>query len=196
MRQPVRQRSGGAAGSVCIGLLRAVNLAGRNMIAMSDLRDLLTQAGLGNPRTLLQSGNVVFDAGAMTPGGIERVLQKAAKAHLGLETEFFVRTAAEWAGVIEANPFPKEAKSDPGHLLVVVLKESPDPAAVSALQKAIRGREVVRAAGRQAYITYPDGVGRSRLTSAMIEKALGTRGTARNWNTVMKLAALAVSSVR
>ena len=58
---------------------------------------------------------------------------------------------------------------------------------VAALQKAIVGREVVRAKGRCAYIVYPDGIGRSKLTGALIEKKLGTRGTARNWNTVLKL---------
>jgi len=61
---------------------------------------------------------------------------------------------------------------------------------VAALQAAIKGREVVRAKGRHAYIVYPDGIGRSRLTNVMIEKKLGTRGTGRNWNTVLKLAAL------
>ena len=90
-----------------------------------------------------------------------------------------------------ANPFPAEAKSDPGHLVVMCLKSAPGREAVSALQQAISGREVIRAKGREAYIVYPDGIGRSRLTTALIEKKLGTRGTARNWNTVMKLAALA-----
>jgi len=72
------------------------------------------------------------------------------------------------------------------------LRDAPDRAAVAGLQKAIAGREVVRTSGRHAYIVYPDGIGRSRLTVALIEKKLGTRGTGRNWNTVLKLAALAV----
>ena len=92
--------------------------------------------------------------------------------------------------VVADNPFPNEAKNDPGHLLVVVLKDAPDRAAVAALQKAIKGREVVKAKGRQAYIVYPDGVGHSKLTMTLIEKTLGTRGTGRNWNTVLKLRAL------
>ena len=64
-------------------------------------------------------------------------------------------------------------------------------AQVSALQAAIKGREIVKARGKQAYFVYPDGVGRSKLTIQVIEKALGTRGTARNWNTVLKLGELA-----
>jgi uncharacterized protein (DUF1697 family) len=73
----------------------------------------------------------------------------------------------------------------------MVLKQAPDAGAVEALQAAITGREVVRAVGRQAYITYPDGIGDSRLTINVIEKKLGSRGTGRNWNTVLKLGTLA-----
>jgi uncharacterized protein (DUF1697 family) len=73
----------------------------------------------------------------------------------------------------------------------VITKDDVSPASVSALQNAIVGREVVRAKGRCAYIVYPDGIGRSKVTGAFIDKKLGTRGTGRNWNTVLKLAALA-----
>ena len=68
------------------------------------------------------------------------------------------------------------------------LKDAPSAAAVKALTAAIKGRETFRAAGRNAYVVYPDGIGRSKLTNALIEKTLETRGTARNWNTVLKLA--------
>jgi len=132
----------------------------------------------------------VFGCDEPKAAELERLLEKEAKARLGLETDFFVRTGAEWREVVEGNPFPDEAESDPSHLLVFCLKEAPKAAAVEALQEAIRGREEVRAKGRHAYVTYPDGIGRSRLTNAVIEKHLGTRGTGRNWNTVRKLQAL------
>ena len=173
-----------------IGLLRAVNLAGRNKVAMGDLRDLLTALGMQEPRSLLQSGNVVFGSAVRSTAQLERTLERATKERLGVETHFFVRTADEWSELIADNPFPREARTDPGHLVAMCLKEAPDRATVAALQKAIVGREVVRASGRHAYIVYPDGIGRSRLTMALIEKKLGTRGTGRNWNTVMKLGAL------
>jgi uncharacterized protein (DUF1697 family) len=72
---------------------------------------------------------------------------------------------------------------------MMCFKDTPAPKNVEALQGAIKGREVVRAVGRQAYVIYPDGVGSSRLTTALIDKTLGLRGTARNWNTVLKLGA-------
>jgi uncharacterized protein (DUF1697 family) len=177
-----------------IGLLRAVNLPGHNKVSMRDLQLLLASVGMEDARTLLQSGNVVFRTAVSPSEKVERLLENAAAKRLGVSTDFFVRTAAEWKRIVSANPFRDEATRDPGHLLVMVLKDAPDPGAVAALQKAITGREIIRARGREAYITYPDGVGRSRLTTAMLERALATRGTARNWNTVLKLAALAADS--
>ena len=72
---------------------------------------------------------------------------------------------------------------------MIFLRGAPAPKDVAALQAAIVGRETVRAAGRQAYIMYPDGQGESKLTLPKIEKALGTVGTGRNWNTVLKIGA-------
>jgi uncharacterized protein (DUF1697 family) len=178
-----------------VALLRAINLAGRNRVAMADLRVLVEALGMKNVATLLQSGNVVFSAGATKSGdALERALETAAAKEFGFAIDFFVRTDKEWRAVVAGNPFRREAISDPGRLVVVFLKDAPKAAGGKALQDAIPGREVVRfdpARGRHAYIYYPDGQGRSKLTSALLEKKLGTRGTARNWNTVLKLAEVA-----
>ncbi len=173
-----------------VALLRGINVGGHAKVAMSDLRDLLSGLGFVNPRTLLQSGNLVFEADGKTALELERSLEQEAARRLELRTDFLVRSAAEWAGVVDGNPFPDEAERDPGHLVVMFFKSAPDPAAVDALQAAITGREAIRAEGTHAYITYPDGIGRSRLTGTLVESRLGTRGTARNWNTVLKVAAL------
>ena len=177
-----------------VALLRAINVAGHNKVRMAELRDLLADLGFANVQSLLQSGNLVFDSRAGTPARLESTLEQAARDRLQLETAFFVRTAKEWAEIVAGNPFPDEAKRDPGHLVVMSLKGAPDREHVTALEKAIVGREVVRAGGRHLYLVYPDGIGRSKLTNASIERKLGTQGTARNWNTVLKLAALAASS--
>jgi uncharacterized protein (DUF1697 family) len=174
-----------------IALLRAINLAGRNQVGMADLRDMVSRMGFVNARSFLQSGNVLFQSRPRTPAQLERLLEAELRKRLSVETDFMVRTADELREAVAANPFPKEAARDPGHLLLFFLKDAPSAASVTALQSAIHGREVVRADGRHAYIVYPDGVGRSRLTSALMEKKLGTRGTGRNWNTVLKLHALA-----
>jgi len=177
-----------------IALLRAVNLPGHNKIGMADLKALVIGLGFTDAQTLLQSGNIVFSGGTRTTTSLEQTLERAAAKQLGLETDFIVRTAKEWQAIIDANPFPREAKDDPSHLLAVILKDEVSAANVTALQKAIVGREVVRAKGRCLYVVFPDGIGRSKLTTAMTEKKLGTRGTARNWNTVLKLGLLTESS--
>jgi uncharacterized protein (DUF1697 family) len=169
-----------------VALLRAVNLAGHNRVGMSDLRELVTKLGFDDARSILQSGNIVFSGAKRSTAEVERQLEKEAAKRLGLETVFFVRTDDEWKAIIEKNPFRSEAKKDPGLLVVLFLKD--EPSDIKPLQEAITGREIVRAGGRQIYAVYPDGQGRSRLTNALIEKKLGTRATARNWNTVLKLA--------
>src|SRR5262245_22777590 len=174
-----------------LALLRGINLGPHKQVDMTALRNLVAALGFEEVQSLLRSGNLVFLGRKQAGSQLELLLQAEVLKRLDLETVFFIRTAEEWKAVIAANPFPKEAKSDPGHLLVTFLKDPPNPKDVKALQAAIVGREVVRAEGKQAYIVYPDGVGRSRLTNTMIEKKLGTSGTARNWNTVTKLGALA-----
>ena len=176
--------------TIQIALLRAINLAGRNQVAMSDLRDLLRDLGFSGVRSLLQSGNLVFESGRRTAPALERLLETETRSRLGLSTDFVIRTADEWKTLVERNPFPDEAERDPGRLVVVFLKEAPDAESVTALQAAIKGPELVRAEGKQLYIVYPNGIGRSKLTTARIEQKVGTRGTGRNWNTVLKLAAL------
>lgn len=173
-----------------IGLLRAINLGSHNKVSMADLKALLAGLGLQNPQSLLQSGNLVFESTARATGSLETLLETAAAKKLGLQTDFFVRTGAEWQQAIADNPFPKEATRDPSHTVLMCLKDAAPPAAVKALQDAIKGREVVKAKGRHAYFLYPDGIGSSKLTITAIEKKLGTTGTARNWNTVLKLGAL------
>jgi uncharacterized protein (DUF1697 family) len=174
-----------------IALLRGINVGGRNMVAMSDLRDLSASLGLRGTRTLLQSGNLIFENDRRTASALERLLELETKKRLDVSIDYVVRTLAEWETIVASNPFPKEAKNDPSHLVVMFLKAAPEPDAVKALQAAVSGPEIVRADGKQLYITYPAGIGDSKLTNVLIEKTLDRRGTGRNWNTVLKLAALA-----
>jgi uncharacterized protein (DUF1697 family) len=172
-----------------IALLRAINVGGIR-ISMADLKALLTDVGLENVRTLLNSGNAVFRSKSATGAELENLLETEFAKRAGRSTEFFVRSAKEWKSIIARNPMTGEARRDPGHLLLVVLKRAPTHQEVDALRAAIVGPEVVLADGKQAYIYYPAGVGQSKLTAKLIAKKLGTPGTGRNWNTVLKLGAL------
>ena len=159
---------------------------------MTDLRNFLAQLGFDDVRSLLQSGNLVFNSRARTGAELERFLEAESMKRFALEIDFFVRAPEEWKSMIRQNPFRKEAELDPGHLVVMLLKSPPRPEDVTALQESISGPEIVRAKGRHLYTFYPKGIGRSRLTNAVIERRLG-RCTGRNWNTVLKLAIVAKS---
>ena len=177
--------------TVHIALLRAVNVGGHGAVKMNDLRLLAAGLGFSDVQTVLQSGNLVFRGATGPPGEIASRLESAARSRLGLPTDFIVRTAAEWAAALARNPFRVEARDDPSHLLVVFLRGNPPAATERRLQERVRGPEKVRLLGAQAYIVYPEGIARSRLTLPVIEAGLGFRGTGRNWNTVTKLAELA-----
>ncbi|MBI3678347.1 MAG: DUF1697 domain-containing protein [Proteobacteria bacterium] len=176
--------------TIYVALLRGVNVGGHKKVAAAELRDLATSLKYRNAATLLNSGNIVFEGPAKATTAIERQFEAAAAKTLGLATDFFVRTAAEWHALAKANPLLKEAKDDPSHLLLWVLKEPATPVGLKALQAAIKGRESFRSGKSALYIAFPDGIGLSKLTPAVIDRALGTRGTGRNWNTVLKLCAM------
>jgi uncharacterized protein (DUF1697 family) len=176
--------------SALIALLRAVNVGGRSLL-MTDLKAAIDRLGYRDARTLLQTGNVVFRATSRDePTRIEQRLERDLQTRLALESAVFVRSRLEWDEIVASNPFPREAEIDPAHLVLMLLKSTPAAAAVERLQASIKGREVLRAGERRLYVVYPDGIGRSKLTNTIIERTLGTSGTARNWNTVLKLAAI------
>jgi uncharacterized protein (DUF1697 family) len=176
--------------SIHVALLRGINVGGRNLVGMSDLRNLLGTLGFAGARSLLQTGNLVFESDRQTGAELERFLEAETARRLGVTADYVVRTAADWATVVARNPFPEEAVRDPSHLLVMFLKAAPQARDVQALQAAIDGPEYLRSVGKHLYVVYPAGVGRSKLTSNRIEKSIGTRGTGRNWNTVLKVAVL------
>ncbi|MEK7247396.1 MAG: DUF1697 domain-containing protein [Chloroflexota bacterium] len=180
--------------STYIALLRAINVGGTAKVAMSELRAAVSEMGFDDVQTVLQTGNLVLRGEAASEAAIARQLEEQARKRLGLRTAFIVRTAKDWQADIAKNPFPDAAESDPSHLVVMFLKDAPEENAVKALREAIKGREVVQAHGKHLYVVYPDGIGRSRLTIDLIERKLGTQGTGRNWNTVLKLAAPAAAT--
>jgi len=167
--------------------LRAINVGGRGRVAMADLRRFFAEIGFGGAQTLLQSGNVLLDAEPQSIGTLEELFERQSEARLGLPTEYLVRTADELGRIVDRNPFPRQATEDPSHLLVMFLKSVPLPDGADRVRAAIRGPEKIEVDGRNAYLVYPAGIGESKLTAAVIERELGARGTARNWNTLRKV---------
>jgi len=167
-------------------LLRAVNVGGRK-VTMAELKTAATKLGYENARTLVASGNLVFDAKTTAPAKLEAALESAIEKTFGLVSEVMVRDPKEWTAILKANPFPKKAKDDPAHLVCVICKDKPDAALLAAYLKSFREKhdkgEQLKAVGREIYIDYGDSIGQSKL---ILPKKVCT-GTARNWNTMLKL---------
>jgi uncharacterized protein (DUF1697 family) len=99
--------------AIHIALLRGVNVGGYKPVSMSDLRDLLTELGFLGARSLLQSGNLVFQSNTRTDGDLERLLEAEAEKHLDLRTDFFVRTVTELKAIVAHNHFAKKPRTTP-----------------------------------------------------------------------------------
>lgn len=174
---------------VYASLLRGINVGGRNLMPMAALAEVYAAAGCTEVKTLLQSGNVVF-RGSGSPAPLAKKLSAAIEKRFGARPGLYLRTAAQLRAALEANPFPREAKEDPSHLILLFFDGQPPAAAARTLSAWDRGPEQAKLAGGVLYIYYPEGMGRTRLTSAILDRALGAPGTARNFTTVTRLLAL------
>jgi uncharacterized protein (DUF1697 family) len=164
-----------------VALLRAVNVGGTGKLPMADLKAMCVEAGFTQVETYIASGNVVFESKA-APAKVKAELEKRLHEYGGRPVGVVIRTAAEMQAVLQGNPFPKAA---PNFTTVIFLDEPP-PA--DALKHATgTADEKMRLGSREIYVHYPSGMGRSKLKIPAAKL-----GTARNVNTVTKLAEMAL----
>ncbi len=172
-----------------VALLRAVNVGGRK-VKMAEFKLAAAKLGFEKARTLLASGNLVFDARANAPAKLESVLETAIETTFGLFSEVMVRSPSDWAAILAANPFPEKARDDPAHLVCMICKTAPEAGLLDAYLKAFRARhdkgERLEVVGREIYIDYGASIGQSKL---VLPKKVCI-GTARNWSTMLKLGAM------
>jgi uncharacterized protein (DUF1697 family) len=166
-----------------VALIRAVNVGGTAKLPMAALEAMCVDAGFTRVETYIASGNVVFDS-RVAPSRVKAELEARLLAHAGKPTGVMVRTAAEMAAVLTANPFPD---ADPKYAYAIFLDHRPPR---DALERAVGRRdEAVRLGNREIYVHYPSGMGTSKLRIPAAKL-----GTARNMNTVAKLAEIAARS--
>ena len=173
-----------------IALLRAVNLGARNKVPMAWLREALTDLGHGDVRTLLQSGNAVFTSRRRAEAALVGEIQQRISDDLGLDIAVLLRTAAQLQAVIDDNPLP-EATQNPRNFHVTFLADPVPARALADIDPERFAPDQFRVGRREIYVWYPDGMSGSRLTYSMWQTKLGVTATARTWQTVTKLAALA-----
>jgi len=170
-----------------VGLLRGINLGPNRRIPMPRLREVLADRGYGEVRTLIASGNLVLDSD-LAEDELALDLAKAIEEEFGLDVPVVVRTGAELAAVLAADPFGDVA-TDPSRYSVTFLPEPPQKATIRELPPAEGGQYTVL--GRELYLWLPDGMAVSPMGKWPWDRLLGVAGTNRNWNTVTKLAELA-----
>jgi uncharacterized protein (DUF1697 family) len=169
-----------------IALLRGINVAGHNKIPMPELRSLCADLGWGDVQSFIQSGNLLFQAAA-PPGRLEAELEGAIKDRFGLSIPVIVRGADDWPAYVRGNPFPDASQSEPNRVLLALAKAPPKPDAAENLRRrAVNGERIVQV-GEALWFHYQDGVARSKLTPALLDRLVGSPVTARNWRTVLKL---------
>ena len=167
-----------------IALFRGINVGGRNILPMQELKSVLESHGLEEVSTYIQSGNVVFRAGE-SKDSLAESIRDTLDARFGFRPELMLLTQAELDEAISGNPFP-EGDAEPKTVHLTFLAEIPSDPALDALEAVRTPSERFALCGQVFYLHAPGGIGRSKL-AAKVERALGVPCTSRNWRTVKKL---------
>jgi uncharacterized protein (DUF1697 family) len=177
--------------TVMISMLRGVNVGGHNKIKMDALRALYEFLKLRDAQTYVQSGNVIFSTDERDISRLAKRIEDGIERKCGFRPNVILRTAAEMKDVIARNPFGKRRGIEPGKLLVSFLASDPGEEARKKLRQMKCDPEELRVEGREVYIYFPNGMGRSKLPWAGLDKMLKTPATGRNWNSVTKMLEMA-----
>jgi uncharacterized protein (DUF1697 family) len=182
--------------TVFVAFLRGINVGGNKTISMSTLKTVFESLGLSAVKTHLNSGNVVFATSKSDREKLARTIETAVEKEFGFRAVVLLRSAVGLRNAVVNNPFRVAAEKNPSRLVVMFLAETPAKDALRRIEETYKGPEEIVIDGDVAYVTYPNGIGKSKLTNVFLEKRLGVSGTARNWNTVTKLLQLAEAAER
>ncbi|WP_127782797.1 DUF1697 domain-containing protein [Rhodococcus sp. X156] len=178
-----------AEGSRYVALLRGINVGRNKRVAMADLRELLTGYGHQAVRTHLNSGNVVFSSDQPDPATLAAQIEQGLADQLGVTAACHVLTGTDLQAVVDSDPFGPRATNG-SRYLTHFLFPAPDPALLAAHDPRQLDPENTALGERVIYQWCPDGILQAPPVGGFAEKHLGVAATARNWNTVTKLATL------
>jgi uncharacterized protein (DUF1697 family) len=177
------------ASGLWVALLRGVNVGGNNKLPMRDLAELFRAAGCDDVATFIQSGNVVFRAERAVALEIPRVMPGRIGERFGFTPPVLLRSGAEMARIATSNPFTARGAEE-DRVYVAFLADAPSADRIASLDPARSPPDVVEVIGAEAWLWFPRGLGRTKITSQYLDSRLGTVATVRNWRTTTKLAAL------
>ena len=169
-----------------VALLRGINVGGKNKVPMPKLRSLFERLGHDDIATYLQSGNIVFRSRSTAQEQIIAGIERSISDTFSLDVSVLLRSRLEMEHVAAGNPFDTTG-ADGKSLHVMFLGGAPTPGAVKKLDPLRSPPDEFQVNGREVFLRYPNGSGRSKLTIDYFERTLGTSATARNWNTVKKV---------
>ncbi|MCE3198591.1 DUF1697 domain-containing protein [Paenibacillus sonchi] len=173
-----------------IALLRGINVGGNKIIKMQALKAMFESLGYSRVRTYIQSGNVVFESNRAQAAELEAVISAAIRETFGFDVSVMSRSLEELEAVIAGNPFEPPAEEGYKRLYISFLAEAPSKEALEKLRPYEEGADKLHVAGKEMYTLYEVSASQSPLFKVQLDKLLGTSITARNWNTVNKLAAM------
>jgi len=173
---------------VYVAMLRGINVSGQKIIKMEELRASFEALGLGQVRTYVQSGNVIFEASKTSTTSLSKKISEKILSDYGFSVPLILRTSSEMNKIVRNNPFLKEKEIDRSKLHVTFLSYPPTKAALVKLDALNERPDEFRVKEREVYLYCPYGNGRTKLSNNAFEKLLTVEATTRNWKTVNALA--------
>jgi uncharacterized protein (DUF1697 family) len=170
-----------------VSMLRGINVGGNKRMKMEKLRESFEALGFKRVQTLIQSGNVVFQAAKSSPPALSKKIEQRLVEDFEFSVPVVTRTAEEMRQAVENNPFLKERGIDVEKIHVMFLSECPAPQAIAKLEAFTVAPERSRCLGKEIYLYLPNGVAESKLMKAPLDRTLAVQATARNWKTVNSL---------
>ena len=170
-----------------VALLYSIVIEQKRRVVMSDLRALAKGIGCRNVRSLVSTGNLVFEAEDIPVPAIEQALEKAFGDFHGKHVDIIVKTASDWRRIVASNPFPAEAEAQPDRVGIRIMRDPLRPGLADFLRPYQTEGERVALVDGHVWVHYPGQISLSKLAGQLTPKRMGGIGTARNWNTVKRL---------
>ena len=179
-----------------VALLYSIILGPARRVRNDELAALAADLGYRRPRTLLASGNLIFEADAPDERAVEAMLEPAFAARLGRPVDIIVRAGDRWPALVRGNPFPEAAAREPSRVAVRIMRDPAGPQVAERLAPYRAEGERLALIDGDIWVHLPNGSAGSRLASAITPARAGGAGTFRNWNTVRKIGAVVADLTR
>jgi uncharacterized protein (DUF1697 family) len=170
-----------------VALLRGINVSGKNKIKMAELKEHLTEWGLIDVQTYIQSGNLVFRSSEQDPSALVTSIQNGIQQTYGYDVDVKVFSAPDFLQACQESPYASKKGIDIAHLHLTFLEAAPTSQQLESLQTRAKGEEAFEVKGNRIYLYCPHGYGRTKLSNNDIERVCKQSATTRNWKTMMQL---------